>query len=435
MESLKENIKHILYRTSFNSNKKSLTYLKKSFAEHRLPLGELQDVWDGRVSLDHVAEDVLFCLAKCIYDLTKEERIDPSLYFTPSQIAHGEKHKRVLQDEAIEYPLIFHNVVKVNEDQYITMLTAQKLKKMHDQQIIIYNFDTQRNPKYKTDNEGQIIKIPNVNRNAVDEIATKFLEHKFITNMITLNILKDGTENYLFKNGKLVIHSGEMNIIDGYHRDMGLMKALNQNPNLAYRMEIRITNWDVTQCQAFIYQESLRNKISSAYLKSVNVSKWGNKVVNQINQSQSDLAGKIVTDYGLIVSGNGYALTSIMADTIDYLWDIQTNAEVHILSKYLQTFFDHLIYLNKSHFIDKIKKTKAQSVITYPAMFAGYLALAHQWQDRDWEEKLNVFFQQLDDDLDNDVWQDIGILSKTRKPVTILTKPKIKKVVNYFKEA
>lgn len=433
MEFLKDKIKDILYSTTFNANKKHLAYLKKSFIDHNIPLGELQDVWDGRISLDLVEEDVLFFLAKNIYELTKDEELGPSLYYTSSQIEHAEQHKRVRCDDAMEYPLIFDHVIRVKNDQYMTMITAQEIKRMHDQQIIVYNFDTQRNPKYKEDHEGQIIKIPNVNRNAVNEIAAKFLENKFITNTITLNILKNGMEEYAFKNGKLIVHRGEINIIDGYHRNMGLMKALNQNPYLDYPMEIRITNWDVTQCQAFIYQESLRNKISPAYLKSVNVSKWGNKVVSQINQSQSDLGGKIVVDYGLILHGKGYALASIMSDTIDYLWKIETNAEVTILSKYLQDFFDLLIYLNKSHFIHDIKQSRQESVITYPAMFSGYLALAHQWQEQNWEEKLSHFIQQMDDHIDCQIWQDIGIINKAKKPVTSLTKPKMKKIADYFR--
>lgn len=419
-----------------NTKKDIVNPLRNSLLEHNISIGEFQSIWNKNKTLDSIDDSTLFLLTKYLYELTSEENIKPETYFTETEIADGNNYKREIISDMIELPITFDEVIKVTDNQYITTLSIQKIKQLQDSKLISYNFDAQRNPKYKIDNEGELIKVANIKPQAVKEISDDMVSGKFIPNTITLNILQNGEEDFVFdaKSHELTITRGMINIIDGFHREMGLIDAIGQNSSLDFPMEVRITNWDIQKCRNFIRQESIRNKIDTKYLSSViNVDKWGNKVVNKLNEGQCDLKGKITTDAVVIRKNKAYTMFDLMSNTIDFLWDIKTNMDVNNLAKYLTEFFDYIIGYKVEDFIEFLPDSKEKSVVTYPAMFIGYLAIANKLEkDKNWQDKLREFLDNTDFDLNNPIWREIGIIDDNLSLILNIRKSGIKHIVNYF---
>ncbi|WP_027399039.1 DNA sulfur modification protein DndB [Anaerovorax odorimutans] len=433
---LEKNLDSII--TTYNANKKVADAVKKNMNKHNILTGEFQEIWFKNTPLDTIDEVTLYLLTKYLYEKTNEPSIKKEDYFTEVEIDDGNKYKKQIIDNTISYPIIFNNVLKGKDDQYILYLPIQKIKQLQDSSIITYNFETQRSPKHKLSKDGDLIKVANVNKQSVSEIADFFLEGRFIPNTITLNLLQDGNDEFGYndKTNELVIASGQINIIDGFHRCLGIIKALGENPDLDYIMEVRFTNWDVQKCRNFIHQENIRNKINSKYIQSIiNINKWGNKVVNKINDGQGDLKGKITTDFTLIRMNKAFTMFDMMSNTIDMLWEIKTNMEVNNLANYLTNFFDYVIGYKVEDFIDDLKGSKSQSVVTMPAMFVGYLCVAKKLQhEEDWEKRLIDFLDNTNFDINNPEWVKIGIINKKLNPTISLTKSNLKNIISYFNE-
>jgi hypothetical protein len=255
--------------------------------------------------------------------------------------------------------------------------------------------------------------------------------------MITINLLQDGTDEFVYneKKGEITVISGQMNIIDGFHRLMSMVVAVANNPNSDYITEVRFTNWDIQKCRNFINQEDKRNKIDKRYMNSViNINKWGNKVVTKINESGSDLKGKIVTNPIVLKHNKALTMFDIMSDAIELGYEIKSNMDVYKISQWLVDFFDFIIGFYPDNFIgeDNIAKSKEISAINLPAMFVGYICISkHLYNQTNWEDKLNNILKDINFDINNPVWKDIGII-KDDKPSITLKRPQLKKIFNYF---
>lgn len=408
--------------------------IKDLFLSKGMPIADFTDAWTQRKELNEVDMTVLFTLTKGLYDVTKDEKIKLENWFTETEIRDGNNYVYENIEKKIEYPLVIPNVLKGKEDQYVFYLPAQTIKLWFDSGLLPYNFDTQRNPKIKKDEEGELIKTANINVDSVNEIGESMEDGSFITNCITLNLLQDNTDRMEYNRKKeLIIYSGQINPIDGFHRIQGMLVALARNPDLDYITEVRFTNWGEQKCKNFIFQEDKRNKIDGRYMGSIiDINKMGNKVVTSLNESTSDMRGKIVTDVIYINNDKALTLFDVMSDTIDELYELKSNKDVMDLSKWLGMFFDYIIGSYPDEFIDNIGETKKISVINMPLTFVGYLALSKQLHGRnDWEDKLTNILLKIDFSIDNPIWEEIGIIRNGKTTINF-TKTIMKKIINYF---
>ena len=433
-EELEVNIKDAVQK--HNPKKKILRFISNQFSERGMQTGKVQDVWTQRKETETLTEVELYLLTKYLYEQTHENRINPTDYYTKVEIQDGDNYKEIKQENKINYPkepLIFDNVIKVNDNQYLFIMEGKTLKDLNDSQIISYNFDTQRDPKYKTDNFGDLIKIANVNDNSVAEIAQDISFNKFISNTITLNLLADGNDEFQFIKNKLIIKSGQINIIDGFHRNLANIKALAENPNIDTVWEIRFTNWTVDKANNFIEQEDKRNKIDKRYMYSVIATdKWGNKVVKFLNNSDSDIAGRISASISLLKSGVALTLSDLMSDAIDELWTLKNNMEAKNLSEWLVEFFDYLL----GTYHDEFTRYEQPTVIKYPAMFIGYVTLAHKIEgNTDWKSKLKCTIDSIDFSKDNTAWEEMGIMKANGNMSFNIKKGNLRAIISYFQKA
>jgi hypothetical protein len=424
-----------------NLNKKLIEKVKTDLSIRNILPQAVQGIINRSIPVQTVDMPVLYfildSLNKEVQEINKEEkiieidlkRLNPETYFTEQEIKEMETYKREIKKGA-KYPLVFEQVLKIADDQYLTKLSLQEIENLFNNNLIYYNTATQRNPKIR-EWKNKIIQTANVNNQSVKEIQEDFEKELFIPNCLTFNLLQNGEDEYSYdeQNLRLTIYSGEIDANDGYHRDLGILAALKNRPNLKLNMGIMITNFDENKAKRQIKQEDKKNPMDKRYIQSLD-DKLANQVVKKLNESpESDLKGKITTDTIMLRHNNAFTYFNILSDAIEYNFDIKTRKDVFDISKWLIECFSELIGSYPEQFIDNIGESKKYSTIVHENMFIGYIALFAKLQhDNNWQEKLIEVMKKMDFSIQNPTWNEINLFTKS------VNKTTIKKISNYFQQ-
>jgi hypothetical protein len=141
-----------------------------------------------------------------------------------------------------------------------------------------------------------------INKKSVQEIKEALKTGRYIPDDITLNI-PQGSE-FSFSNNTLKIYSllnDKFNIIDGYHRWLGMAEIYNFNKEFDYPMEIRFVNYSTEKANQFIYQKDQKTQMKKSDSASYNQYNIANRVVKRLNEDpMSNLQGMIARNDGLI---------------------------------------------------------------------------------------------------------------------------------------
>lgn len=294
------------------SNKNELSLRQKWCLElkeqYNIPIAVASDIMAQRKDLSEYNEFILFAFANVI----KPEKVEE--YYT-------EKEIKLYSDQKLElgspkFPIKLH-LIKVTDDQYIGATTAQFLMKLREDQLINYNPDTQRALRIMLRGGTQIAR-PFVDHNNVKEIKDCYKDGVFIPNMITLNIsLDDEKADYYYddKTETLIISDiTAFDMVDGYHRYLGLSGNYDADNNWDYPMMLQITIFSVGKAKQFIWQEDHKTKMKVTDAATFDQYNAGNMVVNRLNTDPNCyLNGKININDGTIDAG-------VMSRAINRLW-------------------------------------------------------------------------------------------------------------------
>lgn len=328
--------------------------------------------------LDTLSLIDLGVFAQEIYKHTNLPMINPSKFMEDAEMDIIKGYKREIKEVDISELLVFDNVLQISRDMWTTIVPIQRIADLYNNMAVSYDFRTQRQPRNISMKEG-IIQTPDINRSSVEEIRDSLLEGSFIPNTITFNIPIENSSDIKFDkvNNRLIIKEKVLKVLDGFHRSLGIMAALQNNPDLKYNFIIVITNFTTDKAKQLIVQEDKRNPIAKSYLKSIDEANQYTAVINMLNEdSKSEIRGKITTDYSLVASGHSMVTFDFIYDIVEYLWDVTTFYEAERLSEYLRKYFNHLtsIFPINSKVNDEMYKEK---------MFLIYLVLAKILHDKD----------------------------------------------------
>lgn len=386
------------------------------------------------VPLESQGQNIVYCLADAVYAATYEDSINPKNFFTEIEINEMKDYK--LEDEdVVTYPIVFEDVNQLANNQWTTILTIQEIVNLYNSNIVNYNFETQRNPKYIVRNDGDLVMKPSVNWKSVDDIYEKLIKGLFKSNYITLNVLVNGEDEVVYDEDKkaIVIRRGRIDILDGFHRSLAMIKAVATIKNLNYKTGVMITNFNVQDANDFIRQEDMRNKIDERHIKSKNDENLMNGIVTDINtNNQSDMRGKIATDTILVEKNIAYTLNDIILDALDLTFkgDVKTRRDVGNVSSYLIDFFNEIYAIKYDDFED-LSKSRKKSMTTNKNTFIFYVVLAKfLYGKKDWKIELETILNSINFDKDSSIWKSIDIYpQKTIK----INKKLIKKIMAFIK--
>ena len=200
---------------------------------------------------------------------------------------------------------MFKNVIEVMPDQWITTVDTDFLYSLYNKQIINYNKNTQRQLSIKTINGVETYHISIV-KQSVKEIKESMKNGSFVPNAISLNLNLDNSEvDFNISKGDLYLNSGQLDIIDGYHRFRALIEAKSEDENFNYTMIVNLMNYDESKANAYIAQEDKRNKIKKAYVKSIDTNSLYYFIMYRLNTNPDSVVKGKIGQYGQPISQAG----------------------------------------------------------------------------------------------------------------------------------
>ena len=401
-------------------NKKVLTSVKNELLNVGILSGTVQDLFTQRIPTEQISEDVLYYLSKSLSRVLNKDVINPIDYFTHEEIEEIERTGFTnLSSEDETVPFTIKGVTQVSYDHWVVFMSARELvEKFYHRGRIRYRIETQRQPTIEKVG-GVLIKTPTIVNKSIEEIKTRLLKGKFITNYITINSIKPDTFKYNPVTGELEVND-ILDILDGFHRSMAMVRALSEG-DINHITGINITNYDTQKALDFIEQEDHRNQMSRRFIKSLDKENKSNILIDMINRNEySDLSGKIVTDRSLIRWGDALTLTDIMQKGVDRYFKLETMSQVKDVEKFLVEGFNHIIGLYPNYFIKNIKKGKKVSVMAHENMFLGYLYILNEIKNTEnWKDELESILKNIDFSINNSKWKEIGLFNSEINKSTI----------------
>lgn len=258
-------------------------------------------------------------------------------FFTPNEVGMYRNSKTKREDESA-YPVVFKNVLQINNDQWVTTINIDELYDLYKKQLINYNKNTQR-PTRRREVNGLVEYKISVNKRSIREITQLMRDHLFIPNALTFNINIDNVENsFTYSNGKLELLSGVFDIIDGFHRYKSLIDCKIENPAFNYNMVLNIMNFTEEKAGTYIAQEDKRNKISKSVVKTMDANNPVNFVIQRLNDDGgSYLRGEIGR------TGNYSVNSAWLFEAISKCYKVEDNRDGIALVRYLREAFNAVI--------------------------------------------------------------------------------------------
>ena len=114
-----------------NKNKKIRKKIATGLIKRNFDKGLFLEIWNGKKHLEDISDmPFLYWLIKELFESTQNPKIDPILFFTEAEIADGDNYIRPIEDVKLEYPLIFENVIGMNDERFVFFLTIKDIKKL-----------------------------------------------------------------------------------------------------------------------------------------------------------------------------------------------------------------------------------------------------------------------------------------------------------------
>lgn len=415
---LKQKLKNIIKEIGHMNEVKQ--ELGKEFISRNLSAYRVINVFMGNEDLDTLTDSdddirFLFLFAFTLNKILKEKNIELSIdvqdYFTQIEYREWKDYKGESQPEKI-YPIIIENIQQVGDKIWQTIMTAQQLNQLDADNLLIYNFKTQRNPKITVSGE-QI----NVDKQKVNEIKERLISGEQFPDPIILNILNNGESriSYNDKNNTLVIYEGSIiNIVDGFHRKTANSLAIEINPDLQFNWQVTLTFLTETMAHDYMVQKDKQKPIKKEWIKQKDYTKPENLVVDVINDDKlSGLAKVMKEDDAYIKLNKALTKKSVISQAIKecYEEELSVSTNIRSIGKWIVEFTDYLFSLYPEEFIVNPYQVKEHSLINHKNMFYGYIALSAELRDNNqWKDITKKKLESIDFNKDNQLWRDLGLI-------------------------
>lgn len=397
-------------------------YIKQ--LEGKILTNKLYSVFDLHYPIDKLDVEDLYHITNFLFKTEEskivKEKLNPTKWFSENEIRFAQARIIDSTTNKQRSVLKIDKVLTGDGTEWMTVMSYQKLAELYDTALLVYNFDTQRDPviRYK---DGTELKSPQLYMDSVNEIYQEMIDGSFESNTLTFNIRKTGDEriNWNPETGVFLFEKAEgseLAIIDGFHRLSAILKAVFENPNIKGWMTVNIKNLTIPEAQHFIYQEQKRNEISEETLKVFDkADKYMQytKLINEYREFDNELYNKMTANKEE-VGITKYLLFSKFSEPLEeYFKDLLEQCEFardrNRIFDYIVDFFNEVIGLQMQRYKD-LAFIKKNTILLDNNMWDVYLMIARElYQDRDWKRKIEAIMQQ-NWNRNNPKWRDLGII-------------------------
>lgn len=397
-------------------SKKLINDIKKHLATYDIidVQGWINDPQERLPEMD-IRELVLF--SEQIYQKTGNSEINPNDFFTPVEIKESRQFSGTFESKQneISFPLTFSNATVVGNSAYMVTMNIQTINKLMENNLLYYNFETQREAKY-TKRKDQVIIEPTLNKNSVKEITEHLLNGTLVPTVLVFNCeTRSATSGeeiiYNSKNQELTITSGSrVSITDGFHRITASLNALQVNPELDFNFAVLITNYSIRMSQQYMAQISKATPVSTVRIQELEANRLSDVVVQQL-KTESELKGRISQTNRIHSLNREICTYSVLADAIEDEFKMETKLDSMNVGDFLVEFFDYLIGSFSNEFINNLEQARNETLLVNNNFFIGYITLARKLYEAEMKPKEIVkIVKSLDMSKENPTWQKLGIL-------------------------
>ncbi|MGF9908764.1 DNA sulfur modification protein DndB [Brevibacillus porteri] len=425
---IEDNLLDVISKIS--NKRKIVTDLKNEMTEHGINIKDTQFIVSKKTPLSKLSISVLCLLSSKLYKVTELEAANPENYFSTQEIKQCQTFEISVNENKITLPHTFNNVTFVRDANYSSTITAQEIKKLMDSNLLTYNFETQREARVERDNDDQIVLKPKTNPKSVSEIAELLKTGDLETTTITINALtntSDSGEEFVYdhKSKSLTTTKGtQLNILDGYHRISGILKALQEDETLDTVFDLKLLNYSTRRAIKYFNQINKVNPISESRLKETNITSLATVTFEELKDKCEFLNGKISSSEKIFTSADQLVSSKVLIDAIDEHFNPSNRIEALQVGQYLAKFFDSLFMSYPDAFVSDINSVRKASIINANYMFDGYVLFAKNVQEQGISShKIKNILDQVNFSRENELWKRLGILDEVGN---IATNPKRK---------
>ena len=262
---------------------KTLQWLQLACIKYNMTPSRIVDIIDKRLPIQDVGEAELFWLCDELYNITTKSSLKVDKYFTDKELSQYPK-TALPSLKRSRFPVIFENVQRIKSNQWQCVISIDDLIDLKQRQVITYNPNTQR-PLVVIEKGEKIVTKVDLNKEAVKEMM-KLMENGFYNpHHITINLNKDVDTEPILQGNDIVINSGQLDIIDGYHNYIAATRMKARDKNFEYYMPVILTHFDERQAGMYIAQENKKNLINTSYADSLDITNIGNLITERINDT------------------------------------------------------------------------------------------------------------------------------------------------------
>lgn len=448
LDNFKFNLQNLIDNYEFKREDRQ--EMSKRFKEKGFQAGLPNQVLGGSFPIDGLDENELLMFSMVFYDLTKEEKINPKEFFYEKRIKELENLQYIGQ----EIPSSFEIYVTKNpkKDEYTGYIDLYTLADLYATKRLSYNFQTQRQARYKRNAVGDLMISPSLNNHAVKEMSDLMFENKFESNSIVFNVrqIENKTPQVSFEElaklptgeafGKLTItinydenseYETYMDCIDGWHRTnaaiWAVRKARREEKLLTDQLIVVIKQLTPPEARGFIAREFKQNKLNEEYRKALEDEDKLNSIIDSINNyGTSDtniLKNKIGETLKEVEFLNKYTTVEYMREGLSlssFQFDnlFVTKQNIKLIVDVISEILGYIVYKK----FDNDLKLAEKSIYFNSKMFVGYIALAEYLQNK--KESQGELISIIMDELNIDEKQ-LGLNNQQIHA---------KKIYNYFKD-
>lgn len=414
--------------------------MKEVFRKNKITVGQTQKFINEPASVMKYLDEKTFCVYLYLtHKALPYDDIDPNKYYTERQIKEAISTFEPEKRKEISFPITLNNVIKIADDNYFTKLKATTIKEWFDNGLIQYNFESQREPRYRRDQSGSLIPEPKIYKESVEQIAELFIKGELISSVLTFNA-RLGTSD---EGQELIYDEDEMTLtitkgtlldsLDGFHRINGIVNALTTHPdaNDMY-FKVDILNYHVTQAREYFAQMNTVNHVSKSRIKEYKQSDHENFVADQLMKN-SELKGKVVSSDRISPRSNELITFSQLSTAIKEYFgkELENRSDAIKIFQLLQEFFQELFFAYPDEFLGDVAKIREKSIINTSTAIMAFVALAKEMRDKNISyKKVKDLLNSVDFSRDNEEWKKLKILDEQRS----ITNRAYKKLAGFFKE-
>lgn len=264
---------------------KKLQELQLACMKYNLIPSRIIDIIDKRLPIQELGEAELFWICKELYDMLQNKILNPDKYFTDAELV--QYPKTVLPPlKRKKFPVKFTKVQKIKSNQWQCVIPIAEIVDLKQRQVITYNPNTQR-PLIVIEKGEKIITKVDLNKESVNDIMRLMEQGFYNPHHITINMNKDVDTEPILQGSTIMIESGQLDIIDGYHNYIAATRMKAKNKDFEYNMPVILTHFDEHQAGMYIAQENKKNLINTSYTDSLDITDIGNLITERINDTTS----------------------------------------------------------------------------------------------------------------------------------------------------